>query len=171
MGLLKNSFSRRYLLKIGRRAVLACTEFCQEQFCLCRPLLALNEKTKKNQNICELLQHSPTFFVSFLNGKLVKKVLLRAVLACAESNVSNFKFEYLREKEFLRKTILACLSGAPMGLIHEKKRGRKSRDTAPLKNTNLYFSKFCSPTYGRIPTKIIFCFLRMPFYYLAVCLI
>ena len=55
------------------------------------------------------------------------------MLACAESNFSNFKIEYLRENEFLRKTILACLSGAQMGSIHEKNRGRKSRDTAPLK--------------------------------------
>ena len=55
------------------------------------------------------------------------------MLACAESNFSNFKFEYLRENEFLRKTILACLSGAQMGSIHEKNRGRKSRDTAPLR--------------------------------------
>ena len=54
------------------------------------------------------------------------------MLAC-ESNFSNFKFEYLPESEFLRKTILACLSGAQMGPIHEKNRGRKSRDTAPLK--------------------------------------
>ena len=34
------------------------------QFCLCSPLLALNEKI----NIIELLQHNPTFFVSFLKG-------------------------------------------------------------------------------------------------------
>ena len=54
------------------------------------------------------------------------------MLACAESNFSNFKFQYLRENEFLRKTILACLSGAQMGLINEKSRVRKSRDTAPL---------------------------------------
>ena len=42
------------------------------------------------------------------------------MLACAESNFSNFKFEYLRENDFLRKTILACLSGAQMGSIHKK---------------------------------------------------
>ena len=54
------------------------------------------------------------------------------MLACAESNFLNFKFEYLRENEFLRKTILACLSGTQMGSINEKNRGRKSRDTAPL---------------------------------------
>ena len=54
------------------------------------------------------------------------------MLACAESNFSNFKFEYLRENKFLRKTILACFSGAQMGLINEKNWVRKSRDTAPL---------------------------------------
>ena len=42
------------------------------------------------------------------------------MLACGESNFPNFKFEYLRENEFLRKTILACLSGL-IGLIYEKK--------------------------------------------------
>ena len=63
----------------------------------------------------------------------LRRVGLRAVLDCAESNVSNFKFENLRENEFLRKIILTCLSGAQMGSIHEKNRGRKSRDTAPLK--------------------------------------
>ena len=35
-------------------------------------------------------------------------------------------------KRIFQKTILACLSGAQMGSIHEKNRGRKSRDTAPL---------------------------------------
>ena len=43
------------------------------------------------------------------------------MLACAESFFSNFKFENLRENEFLRKTILACLSGGQMGSINEKK--------------------------------------------------
>ena len=54
------------------------------------------------------------------------------MLACAESNFSNCKFEYLRENEFLRKSILACLSGTQMDLINERNRVRKSRDTAPL---------------------------------------
>ena len=63
------------------------------------------------------MQHSPTFFVSFLKG--------------AETNFLNLKFEYLSEKEFWRRTILARLSGAQMGLIHEKNWGLKSRDTAP----------------------------------------
>ena len=48
-------------------AVLACSGFCQEQCCLCRPLLALNE-LNKFKNICELLQHSQTFFVSLLKS-------------------------------------------------------------------------------------------------------
>ena len=47
----------------------------------------------------------------------------------------NFEFEYLHENEFLSKTILACLSGALDGSIHEKNRGRKSRDTASLSHT------------------------------------
>ena len=42
-------------------------------------------------------------------------------------------FEYLRENELLRKTMLVCLPGAQMGSIHEKNRGRKSRETAPLR--------------------------------------
>ena len=50
------------------------------------------------------------------------------MLGCEESNFSNF----LRENEFLRKTILACLSGDQMGLKMKKNRGQKSRDTAPL---------------------------------------
>ena len=54
------------------------------------------------------------------------------MLAYVESIFLNFKFEYLGENQFLRKTILACLSGAQMGSIHEKNRGRKYRDTAPL---------------------------------------
>ena len=56
------------------------------------------------------------------------------MLACAESNFLKFKLEYLCENEFLRKTILACLSGAQMGSIN-KNRGRKSRDSAPLKKS------------------------------------
>ena len=42
------------------------------------------------------------------------------MLACGESNFPYFKFEYLRENEFLRKTVLACLSGAQMGSIYEE---------------------------------------------------
>ena len=46
---------------------------------------------------------------------LKKKVWLRTVLACAES------LQYLCNSEFLRNTILTCLSGAQIGLIHGKK--------------------------------------------------
>ena len=55
------------------------------------------------------------------------------MLACAESNFSNFKFEYLCKNKFLRKAKLACLSGDQMGLIIKKNIGKKSLDTAPLK--------------------------------------
>ena len=55
------------------------------------------------------------------------------MLACAESNFSNFNIDYLRENKFLRKTILTSLSGAQMGSIMKKNIGQKSRDTAPLK--------------------------------------
>ena len=55
------------------------------------------------------------------------------MIACTESKFSNFKFEYLRENKFLRKTILAYLSGTQMSSINEKNRGQKSRDTASLK--------------------------------------
>ena len=43
------------------------------------------------------------------------------------------KFEYLRKNEFLRKTVLPCLSGAQVGAIHEKNRDRKSRDSFSLR--------------------------------------
>ena len=52
------------------------------------------------------------------------------MLACAELNFFNFKFEYPHENEFLRKTILAYLSGAQMGSIHEK--NEKNLQTLPL---------------------------------------
>ena len=50
--------------------------------------------------------------------------------------------EYLRENEFLSKTILACLSGAQMGSIHEIKNGKKSRDTAPLTLSDIQMINF-----------------------------
>ena len=55
------------------------------------------------------------------------------MLACAESNFWNFTFEYLRENELLRKTILACLSGAQMGSIYEKKIEVENLVTLPIK--------------------------------------
>ena len=83
---------------------------------------------KTKNNITSILK----FFDRLLKGLACQKFQLRAVLACAELNVSNFICEYLRENEFLRKIILACLSKAQMGSIHEKNRGQKSRETAPL---------------------------------------
>ena len=45
----------------------------------------------------------------------------------------NKKFEYLREHEFLRETILTCLSGAQMCWINEI----KSRDTATFDHVRI----------------------------------
>ena len=64
------------------------------------------------------------------------------MLACAESNFPNFKFEYLRENEFLRKTILACLSGAQMGLICEKKLRSKISWHSPFKELMMSLIRF-----------------------------
>ena len=50
----------------------------------------------------------------------------------AESKFSNFVIEYLGGIETEFENILACLSGAHMGLNYEKNGGRKSRDTLPL---------------------------------------
>ena len=96
---------RRLTLRgVGLRAVLACAEFCREQFCLCRPLLAFKGNVKQIQTKAHIFYY--------------------------------FKFRYLCKNEFLRKTILACLSGDQMGSINEKNRGQKSRDTAPLSQQN-----------------------------------
>ena len=55
------------------------------------------------------------------------------MLAWVESNFPNFKFEYLRENKFLRKTFLACLSGAQIGSIYEKKLRSKISWHSPFK--------------------------------------
>ena len=55
------------------------------------------------------------------------------MLYTAESNFSSFVLEYLGEIETEFENTLACLSGAQMGLNHEKNGGQKSRDTLPLK--------------------------------------
>ena len=44
-----------------------------------------------------------------LSGVLPRHILL----VCAESNFSNFKFDYLWENELFSKTFLVCLSGNP----------------------------------------------------------
>ena len=54
------------------------------------------------------------------------------MLAWAESNFPNFKFEYLRKNEFLRKNSFVCVSGAQMGSIYEKKIEVKNLVTLPL---------------------------------------
>ena len=55
------------------------------------------------------------------------------MLACADSDSaqantvrSRIFCEFLRENDFLGKTVFACLSGAQMASIHEKKNAKKS---------------------------------------------
>ena len=64
------------------------------------------------------------------------------MLACAELNFSNKKLEYLRENEFLRKTILTCLLGAQVGWSNEIKNAKKNLVTlytsAKFKIISLY---------------------------------
>ena len=57
--------------------------------------------------------------------------------------------EYLCENELLSKTILACLSGSQLALIHEIKNANKSRDTAPLRGT--------PPPLNVSNSRLIFC--------------
>ena len=71
------------------------------------------------------------------------------MLSCAESDSaqantarSRIFREYLCENEFLSKIILACLSGAQKASFHEIKKGKQSRDTAPLKILGL--ANLCS---------------------------
>ena len=70
----------------------------------------------------------------------------------ANTALSGIFREYLRENEFLCKTILACLSGAQMASY--KKNGKKSRDTVPLMYYN--FAKVpVSQTSGHCLIKFI----------------
>ena len=63
------------------------------------------------------------------------------MLACAESNFSKFKFVpvYLRENEFLRKTIV--YQGTRWFRLMEKNRGKKSRDIAPLSHVSSLYTR------------------------------
>ena len=48
-------------------------------------------------------------------------------------SIKNLFRKYLLKNESFSKTILACLSGAQVGSIHEEKKcNKKSRDTATL---------------------------------------
>jgi hypothetical protein len=58
---------------------------------------------------------------------------ISAVSNSADLRVFTFEYEYLREFETEFENILECESGAHMGSIHEKNRGKKSRATVPLK--------------------------------------
>ena len=110
-------------------------EFCQLQFCLCRPLFALEENSKLFKNTRELFTYRPTFFYAF-NWLACQNISTprRLLKHCAELNFSNLKFEYLRENEFESKTVLSCLLWASVGSINEKKIANTSRGTATLNN-------------------------------------
>ena len=83
-----------------------------------------------------------------------------AVLVCAELNFFNFNFEYLRESEFLRKIILAYLSWARMGSIHENNWGKKSHDTASLKNQRKLYDAILSLFKRNLSSLSYFYFLK-----------
>ena len=90
---------RLTLRRVGLCAMLACAEFCQEQFCLFRPLLVFKGNVKQKWIHKCTIQTKTNIFCQILKGLIVKKFGLCAVLACAESNFSNFKFEFIRENE------------------------------------------------------------------------
>jgi hypothetical protein len=55
------------------------------------------------------------------------------IIDTAGAKIDDFKVEYLREFEAIYKKALIRESGAQVGLFDKKNRGRKSRDTVPLK--------------------------------------
>jgi hypothetical protein len=57
---------------------------------------------------------------------------ISAVSDSADSRIFTFEYKYLREFETELKNILKSESGAHMGSIREKTRGKKSRATVPL---------------------------------------
>ncbi len=57
---------------------------------------------------------------------------MSAVSDSAYSRIFTFEYEYLREFETEFENILGCESGADIGSIHEKTRGKKSHATVPL---------------------------------------
>ena len=89
---------RLTLRRVGLCAMLACAEFCQEQFCLFRPLLVFKGNVKQKWIHKCTIQTKTNIFLSDFKGLDWLKIWT-AVLACAESNFSNFKFEFLRENE------------------------------------------------------------------------
>ena len=63
----------------------------------------------------------------------MEKKLISGVCCSAAHRGDHFVIKYLGEIEPDFENILACLSGAQMGLNHEKTGGRKSCDTLPFK--------------------------------------
>jgi hypothetical protein len=58
---------------------------------------------------------------------------MSAVSDSTDSRIFTFEYEYLCEFETKFEDILGCESGAHMGSIHKKTRGKKSRANVPLK--------------------------------------
>ena len=64
---------------------------------------------------------------------LKKKIGIRVVVDFMDTRFSNFAIKYLRENKKFRKTIFSCSYGAHVESLKTKQNGRKSCDTAPLK--------------------------------------
>ena len=60
-------------------------------------------------------------------------MLVHIVVDYVDMRFSTFAIEYLRENEYVRKTIFACFYGAQVEYFKQKK-DQKSRDAVPLKN-------------------------------------
>jgi hypothetical protein len=66
---------------------------------------------------------------------------------------NELKVEYLGEIEVIFEMALGNDSGDQVGLIHEKPRGRKSRDTIPL--------MYCPANHiDELSAKFVFCILK-----------
>jgi hypothetical protein len=76
--------------------------------------------------------HYPRLIVSMLKEPPIFKIffVVRGMIPCG----TTFEFEYLGEFKMDIKNILGHESGAHMGLIHEKNRGKKYRATVPLRS-------------------------------------
>jgi hypothetical protein len=64
---------------------------------------------------------------------MAKTKIDSALPGMQHSAESNFIIEYLCDYEFIFETALAHESGDPGALFAEKNKGRKSRDSVPLK--------------------------------------
>ena len=81
------------LCGVGLRAVLACVEFCREQFCLCRPILAFKGNVKQKQIHRCAIQTKAHIFYKMFKALALKKSTLRTVsLRSAQSRIFQSHF-------------------------------------------------------------------------------